>query len=66
MSTLHDNRWAARLLAICILFFGVCAAYAQVDTGTILGTIKDPAGAVVPEAQGSPSPTSARPIVLSP
>ena len=51
MSTLHDNRWAARLLAICILFFGASAGLAQVDTGTILGTVKDPTGAVLPDAK---------------
>src|SRR5258708_21408861 len=53
MRTLEDNRWAARLLAICILFCGATAGLAQVDTGTILGTVKDPTGAVLPDAKVS-------------
>ena len=29
----------------------VCSAYSQVTTGTILGTVKDPTGAVLPGAE---------------
>jgi hypothetical protein len=39
------------LLAACALFFLAPQAIAQVDTGTILGTVKDPAGAVIPNAR---------------
>src|SRR4030095_14003195 len=38
------------LLAISFVFFPVCA-WSQTQLATVLGTITDPSGAVVPEAQ---------------
>jgi hypothetical protein len=51
MRKLQNKRWAGRLLVICLLIFGVSGGFAQVDTGTILGTVKDPTGAVIPDAK---------------
>lgn len=45
------------LCAILMLAFG-SQAYAQMDTGSITGTVKDPSGAVVPGAQCTVSDTS--------
>jgi Carboxypeptidase regulatory-like domain/TonB-dependent Receptor Plug Domain len=46
-----QNSWARILLIVCALILGTSAAIAQVDTGTILGTVKDQTGAVVPDAK---------------
>ncbi|HTZ60869.1 MAG TPA: TonB-dependent receptor [Acidobacteriaceae bacterium] len=46
-----SKRWAPVWLTIFLLSFGVSAGIAQVDTGTILGTVKDQTGAVVPDAR---------------
>jgi hypothetical protein len=46
-----QNSWARILLIGCALILGTSAAIAQVDTGTILGTVKDQTGAVVPDAK---------------
>ncbi|MGH9403611.1 MAG: carboxypeptidase regulatory-like domain-containing protein, partial [Terriglobia bacterium] len=35
---------------LALLFLGASLAFAQVDAGTILGTVKDPSGAVIPGA----------------
>lgn len=43
--------WAKTLMAICALIIGVSTAMAQVDTGSVLGTVKDSLGAVVPDAK---------------
>ncbi len=55
MKTIADRSRYCRLvgpiLLVWTLIFGAYAANAQVDTGTILGTIKDPAGAVIPDAK---------------
>jgi Carboxypeptidase regulatory-like domain/TonB-dependent Receptor Plug Domain len=51
MRKLQNKSWARTLLVVCALILGVSAAIAQVDTGTILGTVKDQTGAVVPEAK---------------
>src|SRR5580704_17827049 len=40
-----------RILLGCILIFCATVGFAQVDTGTILGTVKDPQGAVIPGAK---------------
>lgn len=40
-----------RLLLGCILIFCAPVSFAQVDTGTISGTVKDPQGAVIPGAK---------------
>jgi hypothetical protein len=52
------DQWCVRLcrlLALCALsasiFLSAGQLLAQVDTGTILGTVKDSSGAVVPDAQ---------------
>lgn len=46
---------SSKLLALCLLvagsLLGGCRLLAQVDTGTILGTVKDSSGAVVPGVQ---------------
>jgi Carboxypeptidase regulatory-like domain/TonB dependent receptor len=39
----------ARLIAL--LFFGVFAAWAQISSGTIVGTVEDASGAIVPNAE---------------
>ncbi len=48
-------RWfthaAGVLAAMLPMFFAPPFAYAQVDTGTILGTVRDPTGSVVPGAK---------------
>ena len=51
MSKLLDKSWLAILLTTCVLLFGACSGVAQVDTGTILGTVKDQSGAVIPDAR---------------
>jgi hypothetical protein len=49
------SRRSCRFLALCVLGASVLLSggwlFAQVDTGTILGTVKDSSGAVVPDAQ---------------
>jgi hypothetical protein len=42
---------ARALVVLCALISGVSTAIAQVDTGTVLGTVKDSAGAVIPNAK---------------
>ena len=42
--------WVRVLLCFCILLGGR-AAIAQVDTGALLGTVKDASGAVIPNAR---------------
>lgn len=39
------------LSCLLIILCGVTAAYAQISTGAILGTVTDPSGAVVPDAK---------------
>ncbi len=51
MSKLLNKSWLAILLTTCVLLFGACPGVAQVDTGTILGTVKDQTGAVIPDAR---------------
>jgi hypothetical protein len=51
MSHLRNKRWAETLLTICTLIFSASTGIAQVDTGTILGTVKDQTGAVIPDAK---------------
>jgi hypothetical protein len=53
-----QDKWAVsfcKFLVLCVLGVSVLLSggrlFAQVDTGTILGTVKDSSGAVVPEAQ---------------
>ena len=51
MSNLRNKSWARTLLIVCALILGTSAGMAQVDTGTILGTVKDQTGAVIPDAK---------------
>lgn len=51
MKEISSKRWMSAWLAIFALTLGVSAGFAQVDTGTILGTVKDQSGAVVPGAK---------------
>ena len=51
MNKLSRKRWTGVLVGVCALIFGVSAGFAQVDTGTILGTVKDQTGAVLPDAK---------------
>ena len=51
MNKLSRKRLSAILVGVCALIFGASTAIAQVDTGTILGTVKDQTGAVVPDAK---------------
>ena len=51
MSNMRNKRWVGTLLIVWALIFAASAAMAQVDTGTILGTVKDPTGAVIPNAK---------------
>src|SRR6202021_677115 len=51
MSNLRNKSWARTLLIVCALILGTSAGIAQVDTGTILGTVKDQTGAVIPDAR---------------
>jgi hypothetical protein len=51
MSNVRNKRWVQMLLIVWALIFAASAAMAQVDTGTILGTVKDPTGAVIPNAK---------------
>jgi hypothetical protein len=51
MSKLLNKSWVGILLTTCVLLFGTCSGVAQVDTGTILGTVKDQTGAVIPDAR---------------
>jgi hypothetical protein len=51
MSKLRNKSWARTLLIVCAFILGTSAGIAQVDTGTILGTVKDQTGAVVPDAK---------------
>ena len=51
MNKLSRKRLSAMLVGVCALIFGASTAMAQVDTGTILGTVKDQTGAVVPDAK---------------
>ena len=46
----HRTPCAAVLLFLC-MFLGGRAAVAQVDTGALLGTVKDASGAVIPNAK---------------
>ena len=39
-----------RLFLVPLLFCFALSAHAQFDTATLLGTVKDPSGAVVPDA----------------
>ena len=41
MKKISSKRWTPAWLAIFVLTLGVSAGFAQVDTGTILGTVKD-------------------------
>ena len=43
--------WFGRLLILAVLLSRVSVVWAQVDTGTILGTVRDTTGAVVPGAK---------------
>lgn len=50
-SRLKNLRWASPILAIlCLLFMGSAAVLAQSTQGSIVGTVKDSKGAVVPGA----------------
>ena len=51
MSNLTNKRWVGAVLMVWALVLGASTALAQVDTGTILGTVKDPTGAVIPNAK---------------
>jgi Carboxypeptidase regulatory-like domain/TonB-dependent Receptor Plug Domain len=51
MSKLRNKSWVGILLTSCALILGASSAVAQVDTGTILGTVKDTTGAVIPDAK---------------
>jgi hypothetical protein len=51
MSKLLSKSGLAIFLTSCVLIFGACSGVAQVDTGTILGTVKDQTGAVIPDAR---------------
>ena len=51
MSKLRNRSWLGILLTTCALIFGASSGVAQVDTGTILGTVKDQSGAVIPDAR---------------
>src|ERR1700761_2487428 len=51
MSKIEGRPRCGRFLAFCIFIFSFAVASAQVDTGTILGTVKDPTGAVIPDAR---------------
>jgi hypothetical protein len=65
MKNIRRRCWGKTLVAICALIIGVSTAMAQVDTGTVLGTVKDSLGAVIPNAkvtiinQGTANATSA-------
>src|ERR1700686_1844509 len=52
MSRIHASKWLGFVLSVAlgVLFFGPISAVAQESTGTILGTVSDPQGAVVPGA----------------
>jgi hypothetical protein len=40
---------ASRIVALAVMIFSCCVAgYAQVSSGVVLGTVKDPSGAVIP------------------
>lgn len=43
--------WVQSLLLVALVSFGLISAQAQVDTGTIVGTVTDPSGAVVSGAK---------------
>lgn len=46
------NRWTGRVAGwICLAFILIPSLSAQVDTGTILGTVYDSSGAIIPGAQ---------------
>lgn len=51
MKSKQSSRWSKVLLVVCALIFGASAVVAQVDTGTVLGTVKDTSGAVIPDAK---------------
>src|SRR5580658_989386 len=51
MNKISSKRWTPAWLAIFALTLGVSMGFAQVDTGTILGTVKDQSGAVIPDAR---------------
>jgi hypothetical protein len=51
MNKLRNKSWIGVLLTSCALIFSAPSGIAQVDTGTILGTVKDPTGAVIPDAK---------------
>src|SRR5258707_8619089 len=46
-----SRRWARTLVVMCQFILGASVGIAQVDTGTVLGTVKDSLGAVVPDAK---------------
>src|SRR5580704_3278162 len=48
MSNLRNKRWVSTLFIVCGLILASLTGMAQVDTGTILGTVKDQTGAVLP------------------
>src|SRR5690348_16182118 len=43
--------WVQSLLLVALVSFGLISAQAQVDTGTIVGTVTDPSGAVISGAK---------------
>jgi Carboxypeptidase regulatory-like domain/TonB-dependent Receptor Plug Domain len=51
MNKISSKCWTPAWLAIFALTLGVSMGFAQVDTGTILGTVKDQTGAVIPDAR---------------
>src|SRR5215471_11091159 len=51
LADLVRARLVRRLLSGCALILSVSYCMAQVDTGTVLGTVKDPQGAVIPDAR---------------
>jgi Carboxypeptidase regulatory-like domain/TonB-dependent Receptor Plug Domain/TonB dependent receptor len=51
MSKSRNKSWLGIVLITCALIFGTSPGIAQVDTGTILGTVKDQTGAVIPDAR---------------
>jgi len=46
----HRTPWVTVFLCFCLFLCGR-AAFAQVDTGALLGTVKDASGAVIPNAK---------------
>jgi len=50
MGNVQRPGWMVVVLAILVIAFGVPALMAQTDTGSIIGTVSDTTGAVVPDA----------------